>query len=543
MPKSFLPLLIVLLFANVAYPAAKVLEVVTDADGKMRFETRYKLTPAQPEEPFSKYSLYWDYAEQTEGNAALFYEQAYTEMRIVEFHLSREKNSNLLQKIWTKTIDDPPLELAFLVENAMPTISHGKITPDMTPEKILETQHDNFVWGNANHIYDYSYPEYYEDFGSHLEETRKMLNEYDRVFVLLEKGSRCEKCDFGISYRTAQPDFEDISHYQNPRSLTRLLNAKIHFEIYEGRYVDAIKSIKTGMHLCKHISDEPTLISTLIGIGIHGYMHSTLMEMLDRPDAPNLYWSITGRPNPYFNSWNPYRSEKAMLLLLIPSLKKAVDDPNSMTDEEWKLLFTQIDQMIKETYENEADQIVEPIEIPEISVKAALENSRKWLESQGKSKEEIDKMIPEKIVGLQLVHEIPCILDGFFSDAYLPLWENMPKEEDEDQPLFFQKRFAKFNLYSRYFAAQTQPAIQAARGALRRTQLQTDTLRISQAIRIYMAEHDGNLPEKLDDIKSVPVPMIDPYTGKPFRYRLENGVGIIEVPEHNLPLTVYFEKR
>jgi hypothetical protein len=44
-------------------------------------------------------------------------------------------------------------------------------------------------------------------------------------------------------------------------------------------------------------------------------------------------------------------------------------------------------------------------------------------------------------------------------------------------------------------------------------------LRHIEAIRLYVAEHQGKLPEKLSDI-TVPLP-VDPFTGKPFRYVLD----------------------
>ena len=38
---------------------------------------------------------------------------------------------------------------------------------------------------------------------------------------------------------------------------------------------------------------------------------------------------------------------------------------------------------------------------------------------------------------------------------------------------------------------------------------------------MYAADHDGKLPDRLADV-SVPVPP-DPFTGKPFRYAVEEG--------------------
>ena len=45
---------------------------------------------------------------------------------------------------------------------------------------------------------------------------------------------------------------------------------------------------------------------------------------------------------------------------------------------------------------------------------------------------------------------------------------------------------------------------------------------------MYAAAHDGRLPEKLSDL-TVPVP-VDPITGQPFAYQLEDDTAVIEGP-------------
>jgi hypothetical protein len=46
-------------------------------------------------------------------------------------------------------------------------------------------------------------------------------------------------------------------------------------------------------------------------------------------------------------------------------------------------------------------------------------------------------------------------------------------------------------------------------------------LRHVEALRMYASEHHGKLPQRLADI-AVPLP-VDPFTGKPFLYRLEGS--------------------
>ena len=66
---------------------------------------------------------------------------------------------------------------------------------------------------------------------------------------------------------------------------------------------------------------------------------------------------------------------------------------------------------------------------------------------------------------------------------------------------------------------------------------------------MYAAEHDGAVPEKLDDIK-LPLP-VDPFTGKPFRYAKEGDTahlrgnppfGQESVPAYNLHYEITIRK-
>ena len=71
-------------------------------------------------------------------------------------------------------------------------------------------------------------------------------------------------------------------------------------------------------------------------------------------------------------------------------------------------------------------------------------------------------------------------------------------------------------------------AVQAAFTAETRNAVNTDALRIVEAIRCYAAENDGKLPSKLDDIVSLPIPPCDPLTGGPYDYKIKDGAAVIE---------------
>jgi hypothetical protein len=73
------------------------------------------------------------------------------------------------------------------------------------------------------------------------------------------------------------------------------------------------------------------------------------------------------------------------------------------------------------------------------------------------------------------------------------------------------------------------PAMQAARNAQVRLEREVASLRVIEALRMHAAQHDGQLPNSLDEITAVPVPH-NPATGKPFEYRLEGKTAILNLP-------------
>jgi hypothetical protein len=72
-------------------------------------------------------------------------------------------------------------------------------------------------------------------------------------------------------------------------------------------------------------------------------------------------------------------------------------------------------------------------------------------------------------------------------------------------------------------------AIRSARRASVRADREIALLRTLEALRIYGASHNGELPQQLGDITEVPIPD-DPVTGEPFGYRREAEKAVLEGP-------------
>ena len=79
-------------------------------------------------------------------------------------------------------------------------------------------------------------------------------------------------------------------------------------------------------------------------------------------------------------------------------------------------------------------------------------------------------------------------------------------------------------------AGSLVPASTATKEAETRTQWTLVPLRTCEALRIYAAAHDGQLPDRLSDISEVPIPL-NPYDDKPFQYHRQGNRAVLEA-EH-----------
>jgi hypothetical protein len=105
-------------------------------------------------------------------------------------------------------------------------------------------------------------------------------------------------------------------------------------------------------------------------------------------------------------------------------------------------------------------------------------------------------------------------------------------------PYWQAERFlsGKFNRAGESLLGRLAPALAKVRSAQARLEQRFALLRHVEALRLYAAEHRGQLPKQLGDIK-LPLP-VDPATGRPFRYTLEGGTATVE----GSPLTGYLAR-
>jgi len=151
---------------------------------------------------------------------------------------------------------------------------------------------------------------------------------------------------------------------------------------------------------------------------------------------------------------------------------------------------------------------------------AALPAARRFVaERSGKSPAEVNAMPPAQVLLLYAAGTFVDLRDDVFKNTYLPFPQAHAREprlarrmkEITDQlreaPAEEGLRLAKMFL----------PAVTKALGAQARLDRNIAMLRVIEALRLHAVANGGQLPDSLDQVTVVPVPL-DPGTGKTFEY-------------------------
>ena len=350
------------------------------------------------------------------------------------------------------------------------------------------------------------------------EEAGKVLQ--GSQFKFLDQAARCEYCDWQLPLRD-EPFYEILlPELQQTRSFGRMLAAKARLQIAEGQLDEAAHTLQTGYALARHVGEGQTLINALVGIAITGIMSKQVETFIEQPGAPNLYWALTNLPDPLVDMRPGLEAEWAMIYLSYPELRnlKAKDD----SPEQWRdRLNNMMGKLL--SFSGGPPSIPSELATTALSLKG-YPLARQGLIEQGYKPEEVEAMPVPKVILLYTMRTYEELRDDIFKWFAVPYPQALGGMEKAEAGL---KDGLRREVIP--FAGILLPALQAAHRADARGRRTIAVLRVIEAIRLYGAAHDANLPEKLSDIAEVPVPN-DPMTGNPFIYRRSGTTAILESP-------------
>lgn len=372
-----------------------------------------------------------------------------------------------------------------------------------------------------------------------LDEVKKFLDGYKYNFRQLDLGARRGSADWSYTLDAGDPIGLLLPDMQEMRIQAPLLVLKARVAIAERRYADALRTLETGFSVSQQISEAPFLVSDLVGIACATMFADCLLELIERPDAPSVYWALTVIPRPLIDLRKGYEFEQNLLELQFPDL---ADLSRLRPAEEWDAAFSRIlvgvrKEFVRLTKDDKIDnKLPKPGNAPTDPAEKSpdLPSARKYLaEVVGMSAARIAAMSPAEVLLQYLVHYYHEMRDEMFKCTYVPFPQSVPLTRKAEERLK-----SAPNTDAGQFSRLFMSAVLKVQLGQNRLERKLATLRAIEALRMHAAAHGGQLPDKLDDVTIVPIPN-DPGTGRPFEYQRDGQTATLtsRIPGEKLETT------
>jgi hypothetical protein len=349
-----------------------------------------------------------------------------------------------------------------------------------------------------------------------LAEVKEFLDGYRYKLQQLELGARRTRAEWHYALDTGDPIGILLPDAQEMRMYPPLLLLKARVEMAERRFADAVRTLETGFSFSRQVSHAPFLINGLVGIACAQICLGGLEELTEQRGAPNLYWAMAVIPRPLIDLRGSNEIEHVMLEMVFPDLAD-LDRPRAAA--EWDAVLVRIRQAFARLVVGAKN--VRPTKPGNAvndpgSKSPDLPAARKYLaEVAGLPESRIKEMGPAEVLLRYLSKYSHEARDEIFKATYLPFPEALHVYQEAGKGMETRPDTEAAELIW-----QLLPAIRKVQLAQLRLDRRLAMLRVIEALRMHAAHHDGKLPEKLDEVKVVPLPA-DPGTGKPFEYKLD----------------------
>lgn len=351
--------------------------------------------------------------------------------------------------------------------------------------------------------------------------------EQSAVISNLREAARRRTCDWGFEAQSISgPDLYMflLPEMQESRQLSRFLAGRARVAIADGRYDDALETLRINVKMARDVAVEPFLVCGLVGVAEAGIGENVMIHLIAAPNSPNLYWALTELPDPLIDMRPGVRFEMSSFQRIFPFLH----DPETQehSPEEWAhLLAHGITDMAPisggPVFHNET---LSQAAVAGLGL-ATYSSAKARLVAAGWDAQRVEQMPVGQVIAIDSSHEYRRIADQLEKQWYLP-YHVQDRDADRTMLEFSSNKLERG--YGRLLAAILLPAVNSARTAQQRLQWQTDGLRTVEAIRMHAAK-TGALPARLEDIDVVPAP-VNRATGKLYQYQLKGDTAVLELP-------------
>ena len=357
-------------------------------------------------------------------------------------------------------------------------------------------------------------------------EARKFVEEMVYLYQQLDVGARRRVAEWNYTIDQPDPISMRLPDLLVMKQCTPALILRERMLIADGDYVGAARSFETGFAFSQHVAlDGPFVIGGLVGLAIANTQADRIPEWIEQPNSPNLYWALAALPRPLISLRPQLEFEQRLLQLQFPDLAD-LDRPRPATEwdaalKRFRTETRRIDSLINSEISGvkPADRQPPPPDPEEPAEKSPeLAAARQYIaERTGKSMSDVAAMPASQILLLHIAGKYADLHDDVFKLTYLPFSQAHPLfpkavQRVRSAPGGESVRLPKLSV----------PPIPKVMTSQNRLERKFALLRTIEALRLHAAANGGQLPDSLDQVTAVPVPL-DPGTGKPFEYRRDGA--------------------
>lgn len=366
------------------------------------------------------------------------------------------------------------------------------------------------------------------------QEVRQFLKSFNTIFDELKVATHRESTDWSWRMRRIR-GLKAISfllpEIQESRQVARLLVLRIRLAIAERRYDDAIASFQMGYKLARDVAEPPTLINDLVGVAIAQILNSELRNMIASPGAPNMYWALSKMQRPFIDLEPAMQYEMSLPAKLFPSMLEAETADHS--PEEWGRILGKAFLSLRgtETGRIAKERAVQAqLAVTGLALQAYPRIKRELI-AAGYDRKRVEAMPVGQAIAIHQARTYQYMYQEMMKWSHLPYHVAAPYARKTEARLKREGYFAPAGRSRELIplAGMLLPAVWQAHSASARLDARLSGLQTLEAIRMYAADHGGQMPDTLADIRKVPVPN-NPLTGQPFPYHKSADTAVLEMP-------------
>jgi hypothetical protein len=353
------------------------------------------------------------------------------------------------------------------------------------------------------------------------EEARALLKRYEGALRQYRLASLRDHCDFDLPYRTE--GFRTLLPFLgDARSLARLASLSARLKMASNDFEGAIADLSLPITQARHLDNQAFLVQLLVAEGIDLLALKQVQELIAQEHSPNLYWALGDLPQPLLNLRSAANMERASAYFTLPQLKDARN--GKLTASQWREALETMSQVRGDMgLHSFGGGRPEQFMLALLSVKE-YPQAKQYLIDHNTPAPQVEAMDAAQVIGLHQVAQFEHYSQELDKGLTLPYWQGLKiidSAENQVHQIISSNPWSLVGIFN--------PGIKQACTTVASGDRRVALWRTVEAIRAYAAAHDGKPPARLQDLKQTPAPL-DPMTGQPFAYKVQNDHVTIEAP-------------